>query len=745
MYRVKFAFCWMLLSVCHAVSAQPSRNPSAITDIPFTQEYHVPHPLRYSPDAGEVRSIAVGEDGRVWIGTPAGIFSKHPKDSAWQKLEAPDNDGPAYTVLSVAGDAVWAGNRKGVFRLQNSTMTRVGPTEGPISVLFKSADVVYALGPLGMWLCKNNTTIKQSYPIARSVRAAIADHKGGIWVASDVGLYHIINEQVQHYADTGTLISAYVKGLAFDGKQRLWCGGLGGVSILQKDQKTQTIRPSEGLPSIYVNCVKQSPDGVMWTGTDVGIVRYAPDGTHTLRFSRRWLLNDKVNDICFDAAGTAWIATAKGVSAIHQKQMTLADKEKYFYDVTMQRHVREPWIVGQCRLPNPEDVTQWEPEDDDNDGEYGGNYLAMESFRYAVTKDNDAKEKAKKTFDFLKTLREITGLDGFFARTIVPVSWGNNVHDANRKYSPAELAEELVKEPRFKAVETRWHLSKDGKWLWKGDTSSDEWCGHMIGYFFYYELVADKKEKQVVARHVAKLVDHLIKHNFNMIDIDGTHTRWSVWSPDHLNRDPEWMPDRNQNSMELLTFLKLAYYMTGENKYQQHYLRLIKEEHYLENMDKILQQNPAWFIYFDVVLQMYLYPILLHCEKDPVLLTFYEDHMDRWMEQRKEDKNPLINFFYSYARNKKIELATSVEFLRDTPLDLVNWGIDHRKREDIRIVHAPVLDDVQVSELPPASIRATVRWDKNPWAAVNGQTNTEREPVFWLLPYWMGRYLKMID
>lgn len=230
-----------------------------------------------------------------------------------------------------------------------------------------------------------------------------------------------------------------------------------------------------------------------------------------------------------------------------------------------------------------------------------------------------------------------------------------------------------------------------------------------------------------------------------MIDSDGTHTRWSVWSPGYLNKDPEWMPDRNQNSMELLTFLKLAYYMTGEHKYQQHYLRLIKEEHYLENMDKLLQQNPAWFIYFDVVLQMYLYPILLHCEKDPVLLTFYEDHMDRWMEQRRADKNPLINFFYSYARNKKIELAASVEFLRDTPLDLVNWGIDHRKREDIRIVHAPVLDDVQVSELPPASIRATVRWDKNPWAAVNGQTHTEREPVFWLLPYWMGRYLKMID
>lgn len=499
------------------------------------------------------------------------------------------------------------------------------------------------------------------------------------------------------------------------------------------------------MPSQYVNCVTAAPDGSIWIGTDMGIVRYSEDGSKSLRFSRRWLLNDKVNQIVFDIDGTAWIATQNGVSAIHNKQMTLADKEKYFYDITMQRHVREPWIVGQCRLPDPNDVTKWEPEDDDNDGEFGANYLAMECFRYAVTKSDDAKQKAKKMFDFLKQLQEITETDGFFARTIVPVSWGDNVHDKNLKYTEKELAEELVKEPRFKPVEIRWHKSKDGKWLWKGDTSSDEWCGHMMGYFFYYELVADKKEKQLVAKHVAKLVDHLIKNNFNMIDVDGTDTRWSVWSPDNLNRDPEWMPDRNQNSMEILGFLKMAYYMTGNIKYQQHYLRLINEEHYLENMKKVLQQNPAWFIYFDMLLQVYMYPILMHCEKDPELLSFYKLEFDKWMLTRKDDKNPLINFFYSYATKKKVELPASIEFLKDTPLDLVNWGIDHSKREDVQMVRTPVMDDLQVSELPPASIRATIRWDKNPWTAINGQTNMEREPVFWLLPYWMGRYLKMIE
>lgn len=723
-----------------------SHSPSTINDAPFWQEYHEPYPVSSTANENEVRSITSdSRSGVVWIATPAGIFKKEKDAKKWSKVPLGNEDGPAYTVLAdpLTGK-LWMGTWTGVFCLDKGTLKKMQGTTGPVSVLCLSKEGMYAFGPKGAWLCRDQQFETKDYPIARSVRAAISDNLGGVWVTSDVGLFHCTPDTTKYYNSTELLVSAYLKGLAYNFDHKLWIGGLGGVSVINGERKEQFLKPANGIPSIYVNCVAASPDSTMWIGTDVGIVRYDADGKSSLRFSRRWLLNDKVTAIHFDKEGTAWIATPAGVSAIRKKRMTLADKQQFFYDVTMQRHVRAPWIVGQCRLPDPSDLTKWEPEDDDNDGEYGGNYLAMESFRYAVTKSEDARAKAKKSFEFLKLLQTITETDGFFARTIVPIEWGDKVHDANRKFSPVELAEELVKEPRFKPVETRWRKSKDGKWLWKGDTSSDEWCGHMMGYFFYYELVADKKEKAVVAAHVARLVDHLVKNNFNMIDIDGTHTRWSVWSPDNLNRDPEWRPDRYQNSMEALTFLKLAHYMTGNNKYQEQYLRLIKNEHYLENMSKIQEQNPAWFIYFDVILQVYLYPVLLHCEKDPELLRFYEKHMDGWMERRREDKCPLINFFYSYSRKKKVELQASVDFLIDTPLDLVNWGIDHTKREDVQIVRTPVLDDLQVSELPPAGIRATVRWDKNPWTAINGQTNTEREPVFWLLPYWMGRYLGMI-
>jgi streptogramin lyase len=717
---------------------------SVYADAAFWQEMHEAYPLPKGIENSEVRSIVIDAEENVWIATASGIFVKKAKHTPWKTLQTAANQGPAFSVALDAQSNVWAGTWNGVYRFENNQLQLIAGPEAPISVVCSSPKGVYAIGPKGIWFFNGQNFVKKNCEIPRSVRDAVADKQGGLWLASDVGLYYINKEEkTTVLRGRDEVISAYIKGIGIGPNQQLWTGGLGGVSIVEQFKSKQTITPKEGLPSSYVTCVQTDAEGTVWVGTEKGVVRYYADSTHSLRFSRRWLLDDHVKDIAFDKNGNAWIATLKGVSVIKRQKMTLAQKNDYFQEVLLKRHIRAPWIAGQCRLEKAGDISTWQPEDDDNDGEYTGNYLAMESFRYAATKSADAKDNARKAFGFLKLLQEVTETDGFFARTIVPSDW-TNVHDGNQTYTPQQLAEELVKEPRFKPVEIRWRKSKDGKWLWKGDTSSDEMCGHLFGYYFYYELVADEAEKAVVRNHVARIVDYLITHNCNFVDVDGKHTRWSVWSPDQINRDPEWAPDQAQNSMEMLAFLKLAHYMTNHDKYQKEYLRLINQEHYLENMANVLHQNPAWFIYFDVMLQAYVYPILIKCEKDPKRLAFYQKHMDDWFEKRKGDHNPLINFIYCYSRNKKVELQNSVDFLVDTPLDLIDWPIDHTQREDVKIVREPVLEDEQVNVLQPPSLRMTVRWDKNPWTAKGGDPFREREPVFWQLPYWMGRYLGMI-
>jgi len=737
-------FHTLVMAGCRHNNPAPDLEVSQTTyaDTTFWQEYHQAFPLGNDPSMNEVRSIAVDHQGDVWIATAAGIYKKEKDSSFWTPVLEDSDQGPSFSV-AVDGESLWMSTWNGVYRSNNNEVQKMEGVKSPISSLCTSKEGIYALGPYGVWHYTEKGFMQKPFPIARSIRNAVSDGAGGLWVASDVGLYHCTEDTVRHFLREDELISAYIHGVSLNNDE-VWAVGLGGVTVIKNDAKVSTLSTADGMPSINVNCVRRSPDGTMWVGTDVGVVRYSADHTHSLRFSRRWLMDDNVNDISFDGEGNAWIATARGVSVIRRKKMTLASKQSYFYDVLMRRHIRDPWIAGQCRLATAGDTTRWEPEDDDNDGEYTGNYLAMESFRYAATGDKDARDKARKAFHFLKMLADVTGSDGFFARTIVPADW-TFVHDVNRTYTDRQLADELVKEPRFKPVTIRWRKSSDGKWMWKGDTSSDEICGHMFGYFMYYELAADETEKEVVRKHVSRIVDHLMAHNFTLTDIDGKPTRWGIWSPDKLNRDPEWSPDRSLNSMEILSFLKLAYYVTGREKYQESYLHLIHDEGYLDNMSNIPNQNPAWFIYFDVILAAYQYPILLKCEKDPELLKFYSAHIDKWFEMRKGDENPLINFIYSFARNRPVEIKSSVAFMQDTPLDLIDWPIDHGKREDVKLVHNPVLGEVQMEKLQPASIRATVRWDKNPWGLQGGDPAMEREPVFWLLPYWMGRYLEMIE
>jgi hypothetical protein len=646
--------------------------------------------------------------------------------------------------VAVGNDgAVFLGTWNGLYLVRDNKLTKVDEVVPPISAVCNSGEKKIALGPNGIWQSSGENWEKLEYRIARSVRDAIADDDGNLYVATDAGLYWCCDGRSQLFQDTSELFSCYVKAVSFAPGNKVWAGVLGGVSVRQNNRLIQNLTPSEGIPSAFVNCISQSPDGVMWVGTDVGVVRFAADGSYSLRFSKRWLADNRVNDVAFDKEGNAWVATAGGVSAIKRKKMNLAEKQNYFYSQLMTKHIREPWICGNLWLELPGDTSSWRNSDDDNDGEYTGGYLAMESFRYAVTKNEDALIKARKAFNFLKLLQEVTETEAFFARTIVPADW-TEVHDPNRTYTERQIADALVEDPRYKPVENRWRKSADGKWLWKGDTSSDEMCGHMMSYFFFYEYAATEEDKTAIRKHVSKIMDGLIKNNYNLVDIDGTHTRWGVWSPDILNGSADWASEKSINSFELLAFLKFAAQITGDKIYENEYRRLIEEEGFLENVSNLNKKNPAWQVYFDRTLEGYLFPILLKYEKDPERIEFYQNLAEEWMAKQTAGENLINNLTYTISTGKKMNVKQTIDFLKDAPLDLVDWHIDHTLREDVEIVRKPILEEIQISELPSASERATVRWDKNPWAAVQGNPSQVREPVFWLWPYWMARYLEII-
>lgn len=738
----------ILLVSCNDKSNETSKSTpeknSVYIDKPYIQEYHEGFIVsKEITDANDVRSIQPDNKNNIWIATKHGVYQKKSNSRNWDIMISGSDIGPAYDVELDDDGNIWIATWNGVYSNNSGILKKLEGLQPPIAKVVKSEEGIYALGPYGVWLYSDNKWLKKKYETARSMRAAISDGKGGLWIGTDVGLYHCNDEKSIVIRKNNELISAYVKGMDYSNRGDLWVASMGGIAIRNETNKIGEKLPKDGITNAHIQVVKRSPKGIMWIGTEYGITRFTPGETYySVRLSKRWLLSDNVRDISFDKDENAWVATSKGVSLIKKLDMTLSEKSDFFYKKLIQRHIRDPWIVARFKLTIPGDTTSIVPDDDDNDGEYTSMYLAMESFRYATTKDPIAKERAKKAFDFLQYLREVTEMDGFFARTVIPVDWKKS-HDPDRTYSPQQLAEEIIRDPRRKSVEKRWHLSKNGKWKWKGDTSSDELCGHLFGYYCYYTFAADEKEKERVANHFSKIMDHLIRNDFNLTGVDGTPTKWGIWSPDIINNDPEWAPEKALNSMELLSFLKFTYHITKDEKYQNEYLKLIKDNGYLENIKYIHDTNPAWETYFDIYMSLFVYPPLLKYEEDPKIKKEYQKNIDEWFRKHKETKSPFVNFTYNLLRGGNDELDSSIFFLKDAPLDLVDWRFDNGKREDLQVVRAPILEVLQVELRPPSEYR-TIRWDRNPYHAISGNPAQERDPVYWLLPYWMGRYMELI-
>jgi len=717
---------------------------NGVADTPFVQEYHEAYRVGQESAANDVRAITVSSGGDVSVGTGAGVYQLDANTKRWVSLLGEADAGPIYDMVTDSTGTVWVGAWNGMYRSTPNGLERLDQISHPIVALCVAEDGVVGLGGGGIWHVGMDTCTFRATPYSRHFRAVLPDRHNGLWIATGVGLYHHTDSGYRLFQAEPELVSPDVHDIAYAFNGNLWIAGLGGITVYQGANWMGSFTPKEGLPSIFIKCVRQGPEGHMWVGTDHGVTRY--DGrSWSLRHSRRWLVSDDIRDIAFDSKGTAWIATGNGVSVIKRKSMTLADKADYFLGVCQTRHVREPGLVEKCLLEVPGDTSTWKPRDDDNDGQYTGMYLAMESFRYAATKDPQAKANAKKAFEALRFLQTVTGTSGFVARTVIPSSW-TKMADPNRRITDRQWEDIYVQNPREKRVEVRWHPSGDGRWLWKGDTSSDEITGHMFGYLFYHDLVADEAERQHVCKHVLKIIDYIIENGYVLKDLDGTHTKWAVWSPEKLNGDPDWRPERGINSVEILSFLKLAYHMSGKKHYQHEYLNLLYNHDYANNIRQAKTYNPAWRTHIDDELLALAYPCLMLHEEDPKLRRLYQESLNYWYAAVKADRSPFFDFVYGACVGKAPQVEMAVAYLRDASLDLIRWTIDNSQREDIHIVRIPELELLQTNRLVPPSERGVIRWDENPWKAIQGDDGrTESDGVWWLLPYWMGRYYGSIE
>ncbi len=489
----------------------------------------------------------------------------------------------------------------------------------------------------------------------------------------------------------------------------------------------------EPLPLAELSVLATSPEGVVWLGGDSGAVRFDPsaahpwDRWHVFR-GRRWLPDDQVEQIVLDTgSGTesAWIRTRTGVSHITWRSMTFEEKAAHYEAIVEARHLRHDF-VSESVLQTPGDLSTSVTTDSDNDGLWTAMYLAAQAYQWAATGDTLARRRARRSLDALIRLETITPITGLYARTY-------------RRFDA----------PLPHQDGGQWHPAGDGETEWKGDTSSDESVGHYYAFSIYHDLVADKVEKPLLAQHVRTLTDYLIDNEYELLDVDGEPTRWGRFSEAYF-ATPEGDYEKALRSLELLSFLKTTWHLTGDEKYQEAYLDRVHRGYARNTLDYRRWASEEWEINFsdDELYFLSIYPLLKY-ETDPVLREIYLEGLRFTWTQVQPDRNPLWNFIAVAAGAGPLALPLlddSRRTLERVPLDMIEWHVVNSDRLDVRLNRNPnrfgILDLNRV--LPPDE-RRIHKHNTSPYTPDGGNSGrTEEAPTFWLLPYWMGRAYSII-
>jgi hypothetical protein len=623
----------------------------------------------------------------------------------------------------------------------------------------------------GAWKREGGTPpLVQQGPPEGDVRQVASAHDGRTAAASSTGLYlkraRGAWERLLPRSGKRSWAPVDVRGVAFDARDKLWFASPQGVGCL--DGGTWTLYTgADGLPYDDFTTAAAGADGSVWFGTHAGAIRF--DGkTWEYRQGLRWLPDDDVRSIAVGAAGDAWIATAKGLSHIERRTTTLAEKAHFFESEIDRRHRRTPYgFVLEVRLKRPGDVSEWEQHDADNDGLWTAMYGAGECFAAAATGSEDAHRRARAAFEALRFLGTVTqggphpAPRGFVARTVLPAS-GPNPNRADSAEHDRQFRE--TRDHLWKSIAPRWPLSADGQWYWKSDTSSDELDGHYFFYGVYYDLAArSEDEKRAVREHVAAMTDHLIEHNFQLVDHDGKATRWGIFDPASLNHNISYWGERGMNSLSILSYLKVAAHITGDAKYERAYRRLIDEHAYEENV-LIPKTNagPGSGNQSDDEMIFMNYYGLLRYEKEPGLREKYLLAFHNHWQMEEPELNPFFNYLYAATATgatytspfSKVDLTPSgtwleesLDTLRRFPTDRIAWGFRNSARTDIvTLRESGAARGYRVNgKVVPIDERYVNHWNHDPWRLdQQGDGRSLGDGAAYLLPYYLGLYAGLV-
>ncbi len=256
---------------------------------------------------------------RLWVGTEdgQGLWAYNPADKAWTHFPASaDLSGDIYALACDKAGRIWAGGMSGVSVYNGQQWRQYGPTDGPLGT--------------------------------RLFALAVSPKDGGVWGATEAGLFRYVNSRWTYFTRANGLPSDQAQALAFGADGTLYVGTqCDGIAVGSPDDNYKTWRTTpgpqalptapagRGLPSGLINCLLVTKGGTVYAGTTAGLANsrdggdtwhytrgldwkaklsglYRPVAPSSVAYSGDLMREDDVTALAEDTSGGLWIGHSQG-------------------------------------------------------------------------------------------------------------------------------------------------------------------------------------------------------------------------------------------------------------------------------------------------------------------------------------------------------------------------------------------------------------------------------------------------
>lgn len=734
MKKITLAFISLLVLLGgFCTSGYSQAKKQVFVDKPFAQEFSV----KYKVDDNSINLIKVGADrnGYIQVYSSAGLLRPRAGQFLFPGTLVRDNQYQPTSDKKISGLAVYKSHLiyvddKAVFG---------NAWAGTIYSRHKMPEAkVFAAGNDFTFLVSDGKNLKllkdsvagwegKSQDVVVDLKFDAANNQYWVLGKQSVAVFSPVLKKLEQVISNPDMTSIAVSG------NKLVVGTSNGYLEYNTKDRKQLGEIKRKLPCTEITTVA-NVDGNLWFGSTQGAFKLRKDGKYDYYAGERWIPSEKVIDIAKGPENSVLILTDKGLGQIFTRQMTLAEKADFFEKQVRERHLRHGFNANISGMVNG-DITTGRLENSDNDGLWTSMYLAAETFRYAVTKSDEALQNVRESLEAMEREYTVNQLNtGFPSRSFD--RHGYNSHDKP------------------------WRQSPDPEWDWKSTTSSDEAIGHIFAFGAIAELVPVPEIKNKAVLLIDTLMSHILKNNYYMIDWNGKPTQWGRWNPEYVNMRPENVGDRKICASNITAMLQTAYHFTKKEKYKTAIISLMKEHGYLtnlmrpmksvgmapENADELSKElSDQWNHSDDEMYYCGYWGLYRYALNDTLKAKYKTAIIDHWEIERPE-KEGLWNIMTAIVGKPEIDLNEAVWYLQEYPMDLINWNVKNSQRKDIEFIEPnfrkQTIKEVLSPKELPISRHNSNRFDLDE----NGRGGSENSAGdIWLLPYWIGRYFGVIS